>query len=75
MLEEKKKSKANASIFELPCGIIRGSENVYGCLRREFRAKGFEVTKIFGEYKYDELSKEEQELMVFNTFCISQQIE
>lgn len=36
---------------------------------------GFEVTNIFGEYKYDELSKEGQELMVFNTFYINQQIE
>ena len=38
-------------MLELPGGIIMGSENVYGCLRREFRAKGFEVTKIFGEDK------------------------
>lgn len=75
LLQEKKNSKTNINILELPGGIIMGSENVYGCLRREFKDKGFEVTKIFGEDKYNELSKEDQELTIFKPFCISQHIE
>ena len=75
LLQEKKKSKANINMLELPGGIIMGSENVYGCLRREFRANGFEVTKIFGEDKGNELSKEDEELTIFKPFCISQHIE
>ena len=75
LLQEKKKGKANINMLELPGGIIMGSENVYGCLRREFRAKGFEVTKIFGEDKCNELSKEDEELTIFKPFCISQHIE
>ena len=75
LLQEKKKGKANINMLELPGGIIMGSENVYGCLRREFRAKGFEVTKIFGEDKGNELSKEDEELTIFKPFCISQHIE
>ena len=57
---------------ELLGEIIRGSENVYGCLRREFRAKGFEVTKIFGEDKCNELSNEDEAVTVFKPFCVSQ---
>ena len=49
-----------------------GSENVYGCLRRELNSKGFEVTKIFGEDKCNELSYEEQIFTVFKPFCVSQ---
>lgn len=75
LLQEKKNSKTNINILELPGGIIMGSENVYGCLRREFKDKGFEVTKIFGEDKYNELSKEDEELTIFKPFCISQHIE
>ena len=75
LLQDNEKSKANIGMLELPGGSIKGSENVYGCLRREFKAKGFEVTKIFGADKGNELSKEEQELMVFNPFCVSQWIE
>ena len=75
LLQEKKNSKANINMLELPGGIIMGSENVYGCLRREFKDKGFEVTKIFGEDKCNELSKEDEELTIFKPFCISQHIE
>ena len=75
LLQEKKMSKANINMLELPGGIIMGSENVYGCLRREFKAKGFEVTKIFAEDKCNELSKEDEELTIFKPFCISQHIE
>ena len=75
LLQEKKKGKSNIIMLELPGGIIMGSENVYGCLRREFRAKGFEVTKIFDENKCNELSKEDEELTIFKPFCISQHIE
>ena len=75
LLQEKKNSKTNINILELPGGIIMGSENVYGCLRREFKDKGFEVTKIFGEDKGNELSKEDEELTIFKPFCISQHIE
>ena len=72
LLQEKKKGKANINMLELPGGIIMGSENVYGCLRREFKAKGFEVTKIFGEDKCNELSNEEEAVTVFKPFCVSQ---
>lgn len=59
-------------MFELPGGVIRESENVYGCLRRELNAKGLRVTKIFGKDKCNELSKEDQALTVFKPFCVSQ---
>lgn len=72
LLEENKKQHANAIMFELPGGVIRESENVYGCLRREFKAKGLKVTKIFGEDKCNELSDEEDALTVFKPFCVSQ---
>lgn len=58
LLQENKKLKANDIMYELPGKVIRESENVYGCLRRKLKAKGFEVTKIFGEDKCNELSKE-----------------
>ena len=70
LLKENKKRKAN--IFELPGGIIRRNENIYGCLRRELNAKGFEVTKISGEDKCNELSDEEETMTVFKPFCVSQ---
>ena len=57
LLQENKKQNGNGSIFELPGGIIMGSENVYGCLRRKLKANGFELTKIFGEDKCDELRR------------------
>lgn len=72
MIEEKKKSKANISMLELPGGIISGSENIYGCLRREFKDKGFEVTKIFGEDKCNELGNEDEAVTMFKPFCVSQ---
>lgn len=72
LLQENKKLKANDIMYELPGGVIRESENVYGCLRRELNAKGFEVTKIFGEDKCNELSNEEEALTVFKPFCVSQ---
>lgn len=72
LLKENKKQHANDIIFELPGGVIRESENVYGCLRRELNSKGFEVTKIFGEDKCNELSNEEEALTVFKPFCVSQ---
>lgn len=72
LLQENKKQYANGSIFELPGGVIKESENVYGCLRRELKANGFEVTKIFGEDKCNELSYEEEVLTVFKPFCVSQ---
>ena len=71
LLKENKKQHANDIIFELPGGVIRESENVYGCLRRELNSKGFEVTKIFGEDKCNELSNEEEALTVFKPFCVS----
>lgn len=72
MLEEKKKRKANISILALPGAIISGGENIYGCLRREFKDKGFEVTRIFGEDKCNELSNEDEAVTVFKPFCVSQ---
>lgn len=72
LLKENKKQDSNDIIFELPGGGIMDSENVYGCLRRELNSKGFEVTKIFGEDKCNELSNEEEALTVFKPFCVSQ---
>ncbi|MFC3906654.1 hypothetical protein [Clostridium disporicum] len=72
LLEENKKLKDNDIIFELPSGVIRESENIYGCLRRELNDNGFEVTKIFGEDKCNELSNEEELVIVFKPFCVSQ---
>ena len=72
LLQENKKQNGNGSIFELPGGIIMGSENVYGCLRRKLKANGFELTKIFGEDKCNELIYEEEVLTVFKPFCVSQ---
>ena len=72
LLQENKKQHANESIFELPGGVIRESESVYGYLRRKLKANGFEVTKIFGEDKCNELSYEEQIFTVFKPFCVSQ---
>ena len=72
LLQENKKQHANESMFELPGGVIRESESVYGYLRRKLKANGFEVTKIFGEDKYNELSYEEQIFTVFKPFCVSQ---
>ena len=60
LLQENKKQNGNGSIFELPGGVIRESESVYGYLRRKLKANGFELTKIFGEDKCNELSYEEQ---------------
>ena len=72
LLQENKKQNGNGSIFELPGGVIRESESVYGYLRRKLKANGFEVTKIFGENKCNELSYEEEVLTVFKPFCVSQ---
>ena len=72
LLQENKKQHANESIFELPGGVIRESESVYGYLRRKLKANGFELTKIFGENKCNELSYEEEVLTVFKPFCVSQ---
>lgn len=72
LLQENKKQHANESIFELPGGVIRESESVYWYLRRKLKANGFEVTKIFGEDKCNELSYEEEVLTVFKPFCVSQ---
>ena len=72
LLQENKKQHANESIFELPGGVIKESENVYEYLRRKLKANGFEVTKIFGENKCNELSYEEQIFTVFKPFCVSQ---
>ena len=72
LLQENKKQHANESIFELPGGVIRESESVYGYLRRKLKTNGFEITKIFGEDKYNELSYEEEVLTVFKPFCVSQ---
>lgn len=72
LLQENKELKANDIMYELPVGVFKESENVYGCLRRELNAKGFEVTKIFGEDKCNELSNEEESLTVFKPFCVSQ---
>ena len=72
LLQENKKQYANESIFELPGGVIKESENVYEYLRCKLKAIGFEVTKIFGENKCNELSYEEQIFTVFKPFCVSQ---
>ena len=72
LLQENKKQHANESIFELPGGVIKESENVYEYLRCKLKANGFEVTKIFGENKCNELSYEEQIFTVFKPFCVSQ---
>ena len=72
LLQENKKQHANESIFELPGGVIRESESVYGYLRRKLKANGFELTKIFGEDKCNELSYEEEVLTVFKPFCVTQ---
>lgn len=72
LLQENKNQHANESMFELPGGVIRESESVYGYLRRKLKANGFEVTKIFGEDKCNELSYEEEVLTVFKLFCVSQ---
>ena len=71
LLKENKKLKDNDIIFELPGGVIRESENIYGCLRCELNSKGFEVTKIFGEDKCNELSNEDDALTIFKPFCVS----
>lgn len=71
LLKENKKQHTNDIIFELPSGVIRESENIYGCLRRELNSKGFEVTKIFGEDKCNELSNEDGLFTVFKPFCVS----
>ena len=72
LLQENKKQNGNGSIFELPGGVIRESESVYGYLRCKLKANGFQVTKIFGEDKCNELSYEEQIFTVFKPFCVSQ---
>ena len=60
LLQENKNKHTNESIFELPSGVVKESENVYEYLRCKLKANGFEVTKIFGENKCNELSYEEQ---------------
>lgn len=72
LLQENKKQNGNGSIFELPGGVIRESESVYGYLRCKLKANGFQVTKIFGEDKCNELSYEEEVLTVFKPFCVTQ---
>ena len=72
MLQENKNKHTNESIFELPGGVIKESESVYEYLRRKLKANGFEVTKIFGEDKCNELSYEEEVLTVFKPFCVTQ---
>ena len=72
LLQDNKKQYASESMFELPGGVIGESESVYGYLRRKLKANGFEVTKIFGEDKCNELSYEEEVLTVFKPFCVSQ---
>lgn len=72
LLQENKKQNGNGSIFELPGGVIRESESVYGYLRRKLKANGFELTKIFGEDKCNELIYEEEVLTVFKPFCVTQ---
>ena len=72
LLQENKNKHANESIFELPGGVIKESENVYEYLRHKLKANGFQVTKIFGENKCNELSYEEQIFTVFKPFCVSQ---
>ena len=72
LLQENKNKHTNESIFELPSGVVKESENVYEYLRCKLKANGFEVTKIFGENKCNELSYEEQIFTVFKPFCVSQ---
>ena len=72
LLQENKNKHTNESIFELPGGVIKESENVYEYLRCKLKAIGFQVTKIFGENKCNELSYEEQIFTVFKPFCVSQ---
>ena len=72
LLQGNKNKHTNESIFELPGGVIRESENVYEYLRCKLKAIGFQVTKIFGENKCNELSYEEQIFTVFKPFCVSQ---
>ena len=72
LLQENKNKHTNESIFELPGGVIKESENVYEYLRCKLKANGFQVTKIFGENKCNELSYEEQIFTVFKPFCVSQ---
>ena len=72
LLQENKNKHTNESIFELPDGVIKESENVYEYLRHKLKANGFQVTKIFGENKCSELSYEEQVFTLFKPFCVSQ---
>ena len=72
LLQENKNKHTNESILELPGGVVKESENVYEYLRCKLKANGFEVTKIFGENKCNELSYEEEALTVFKPFCVSQ---
>lgn len=72
LMQENKNKHANEIIFELPGGVIKESENVYEYLRCKLKAIGFQVTKIFGENKCNELSYEEQIFTVFKPFCVSQ---
>ena len=51
LLQENKNKHTNESIFELPGGVVKESENVYEYLRCKLKANGFQVTKIFGENK------------------------
>ena len=72
LLQENKNKHTNESIFELPGGVIKESENVYEYLRGKLKGNGFQVTKIFGENKCNELSYEEQIFTAFKPFCVSQ---
>ncbi|WP_455486973.1 LexA family protein [Clostridium sp.] len=72
LLQENKNKHANESIFELPGGVVKESENVYEYLRHKLKAIGFQLTKIFGENKCNELSYEDQVFTVFKPFCVSQ---
>ena len=72
LLQENKNKHTNESIFELPGGVVKESENVYEYLRHKLKGNGFQVTKIFGENKCNELSYEEQIFTVFKPFCVSQ---
>lgn len=72
LLQENKNKHTNESILELPGGVVKESENVYEYLRCKLKANGFEVTKIFGENKCNELSYEEQIFTAFKPFCVSQ---
>ena len=72
LLQENKNKHTNESIFELPGGVVKESENVYEYLRHKLKAIGFQLTKIFGENKCNELSYEDQVFTVFKPFCVSQ---